>query len=923
VNSAVKEFRYRRSDQVAAPIPDIPPGYFPSQVCPHFTSATPGAVLRYTLDGGRPDTSSLSKANGDSICLNASGVIRILGRKTGMRDSDTASYAYTRMLKAAMPTLDKPDSTWFRDSLCFKFSAATPGSHIHYTLDGGDPDTSETDAHNGDSLCVDRSVTVRMVAKLPNFIPSDENAYHYSRMGTLARPTSNPPDSVGFGMSLCVRFSTNADGAAFRYSLDGSDPAGSSLTLPMSDSLCIDRTTTIRARAEKPNWIPSPDTAFTFRRFPRAATPTADKADSSYFPDRFCIRYTSVSEGVRIRYVLDGGRADTSSLSIANGDTLCLDRSARIAVAATGAKWSPSEELGLDIFRMRTVAAPEAGVPDSTWFRDTLCVPWTTATAGADIAVKRTWLDANGKPTGTAEDASARPLASGDSICLDRSAVLRAVASLKNWIDSPEATRSYFRMDTAAKPVFDRQDTVFYPSLCVKVTSATPDADIRYTLDGGSPDTSRLIKHSGDTLCVDRSVSIRAVAEHAHSITSEPASLNLEKMPQVAPIRSGIGDSTVFAHRICFTLSSATDSVRIRYTLGGGDPLQDTLSMRSGDSLCLERSAELVAVGTRPLWRNSEPFRISLEIDNDGPRLIKAEKRPYDIHNLSVTGNCRGIGQDTLRVEFSEPLFPASAPPRWDRLLVFSPACDSGNVLPVRPAGEPVLSRDGREAYVLLDNASADEKPKLGNCLSLDWRSEEFPDRVGNRPERHEVRIEGRESPVRISGIRAYPPVVGLDDAGTSGGCTDERVQVNTWIPPVGFDVEHGTLDPNAVRSCGADDREASGSRTSIPPCMSIVEVVSDGPYVADVRIFDHLGAFVQGSRQEFGACGELDNMDRSVSGKKRSYLVWNTRDRNGARVGNGVYVWRIAFRSEKNGVKGIQTVLVRTGFLRNGTCPN
>jgi hypothetical protein len=160
-----------------------------------------------------------------------------------------------------------------------------------------------------------------------------------------------------------------------------------------------------------------------------------------------------------------------------------------------------------------------------------------------------------------------------------------------------------------------------------------------------------------------------------------------------------------------------------------------------------------------------------------------------------------------------------------------------------------------------------------------------------------------------------------LDDAGTSGGCSDERVAVNTWIPPVGFDVENGALDPDAVRTCGDNAKETSGRRTSIPPCMSIVEVVSDGPYVANVSIFDQLGNFVQGSRQQFGSCGELDNLDRSVSGKKRSYLVWNTRDRSGARVGNGVYVWRIAFQSEKKGVKGVQTVLVRTGFLRTGAC--
>jgi hypothetical protein len=83
-------------------------------------------------------------------------------------------------------------------------------------------------------------------------------------------------------------------------------------------------------------------------------------------------------------------------------------------------------------------------------------------------------------------------------------------------------------------------------------------------MDGGDPDTSRLVKHGGDTLCTDQSARIRVVGERAHSVKSEEATLRLDKMPQIAPLISSIGDSAVFAHRVCFTLSSATDSVRVR-----------------------------------------------------------------------------------------------------------------------------------------------------------------------------------------------------------------------------------------------------------------------------------------------------------------------------------------------------------------------
>jgi hypothetical protein len=912
--------RFFKMDTAAVPTAD--PGdstWFAGRQCIRLSTSTAGAGIRYTVDGGDPAVSGRALFSGDTVCIEDTATLRVLARGPNRVDSREAVFHYLRMRKVATPSADRRDSTFFADTVCVRFGTATPGATLRYTVDGSAPDTASPVLAGGGPLCVDRTAVLRVIGTKEHWIPSDPMAIRALKMDTVARPVPEPGDSTYFSPSLCVKWTVATPGAVIRVTTDGARPDSSSRLLASGDTLCLDRTATLRAAGAKPDWIASPEASAAFLRMQRAAKPAADQPDSLYFPDRVCIRFTSATAGTRIRYALDGGRADTSGLSVANGDSVCLERSARIEAVAERKNWLASEALSLNVFRMETAAIPVAGVPDSTWFRDRICVPWTTATPGAAITVRTAFLDSAGKSAGSGPDSSGQALASGDSVCLDRSASLRAVASLKHWQDSPAALRSYFRMDTVAKPVFDLRDTVFYPSICARVSSGTPGAVIRYTVDGGDPDTSSLVKPGGDTLCTDRSARIRAIAERPHSVPSAEASLRLDKMAQVAPLKASIGDSVVFARRICFTLSSATDSVRIRYSLGG-DPLADTLSMRSGDSVCLERSAVVVAVGTRPLWRNSPEVRISLEVDNEGPRLVKAEKRPFDIQNLPVTGNCRGIGQDTLKVAFSERLFPKSKPPRWDRLLRFSPSCDSGDGLPVEPAGDPVVSGDGLEATLLLDNASADEKPKLGNCLSLDWKSGEFPDRVGNPPERDGVRIEGREGASHISQIRAYPPVVGLDDAGASGGCSDERVQVNTWIPPAGFDPASGTIDPGQARTC-RETGGVSGSRAAIPPCLSIVEVVSDGPYVADVRIFDQMGHFVQGSRQQFGACGELDDLERSVAGKKRSYLVWNNRDRAGARVGNGAYVWRIRFLTGKEGGQEMQTVLLRTGFLRTGAC--
>jgi hypothetical protein len=275
-----------------------------------------------------------------------------------------------------------------------------------------------------------------------------------------------------------------------------------------------------------------------------------------------------------------------------------------------------------------------------------------------------------------------------------------------------------------------------------------------------------------------------------------------------------------------------------------------------------------------------------------------------------------------LILTLTEKLTPSSRPPRWDKLAAFSSTCDPSVTLPVPVRNEPIVSADGLTVSIVLDNDSKDEVPALGNCLYLDSRSKEFKDRVGNLPTDKGARLDGKEKAVNISQLRAYPPVVGLETATASKGCFDERhLDDNTWIVPYGFNPEKGIVDVSEVNSCSESKAETQTRASRIPSCMSIVEVVSDGAYVADIAIFDNLGNFVNASRQQFGHCGELSNLNRSVAGKKRSYLVWNSRDSHGERVGNGVYVWSIRFTADKSDGTGPEKVLVRTGFLRTSAC--
>jgi Bacterial Ig domain/Chitobiase/beta-hexosaminidase C-terminal domain/Fn3 associated len=999
VSSPDLTFSFRKLTQVITPLPDITDPYFADSLCIAFTSATAGSEIRYTLDGTLPDSASSGMANGSRICLHQSDTIAVIGVKAGMLASNVGTHAYLKMSQVAKPTLNVRDTVYFADTLCVTFSDSTPGAHILYTLDGSLPDNSELHAHDGNLRCFDQTTQVRMIATKSNWISSERVEYHLIFRPNVAPPIANRVDSTYFADTLCVRFSSATDSSFIRYSLDGGSPDTSSLQISNHQGFCIDRSADIKAQATRPGWNPSANTQIRFFKIDSVASVTANPGDSTYFTGSLCItlisptpgsiitgsatsgqggkrdftkasgdtvcvdasvtlqaqaskthwvaspvssfRYfrrskaeppiihpkdsvyfadslcftmTSPTSGTRIRYTLDGTVIDSASASLDNGGTVCIDSTTRLRAIAMGDQWLSSDTVHRLAVRMSTLSPPVSHPGDSTYFADSLCVVWNHPVDSATIHL-------NSNPQ--SPDTAARILASGDSVCIDRSAVFHAHAEKRNWIKSQIVTNHYFRKSVLDIPEFNIKDTVFFPAICVELRHANASAELHYTVVGGNSSVFTGMKYSGDTVCVNQTADIKVVAKLKNAIDSKPASIHLEKMKQVAEVKSSRADSLVFSGRLCFALQSKTDSTRIAYTLGGGDLSATWDSMANGDSLCITRSAEIRAVGLRTQWLNSDTARFVYVADNQGPDIVKAEKRAFQIANLSITGDCRGVGQDTLVIRLSEKIKARSRPPRWEKFVVFSPRCDRSSTYPVPILSTPVFSKDSLEVTLRFQNDMVSEIPQGGHCVYLDHQSGEFTDAVGNIPDTVGTKVEEATKTIRISNLRAYPPVVGLEDTPGSRGCSDEGAEVNTWIPPFGFDPVTGTVDSREIESCGSGRGEGDAGPTKIPSCFSVVEVVSNGGYVADIQIFDNFGHFVNSSRQSFGRCGELENRNRTEKGKSRSYLVWNSRDKNGNRVGTGAYLWRIEFKADASKPGQTRSVFLRTGFLRTEQCKN
>jgi hypothetical protein len=188
--------------------------------------------------------------------------------------------------------------------------------------------------------------------------------------------------------------------------------------------------------------------------------------------------------------------------------------------------------------------------------------------------------------------------------------------------------------------------------------------------------------------------------------------------------------------------------------------------------------------------------------------------------------------------------------------------------------------------------------------------------------------LTGVEGKLVIQEMRGFPPVAGLDPNAASyqiavqdprdGDKKPFATQVGAgwqvlWIPPAGWSEGREPYVMTDFATVEGSARETNGLQP-MPEGLSTVQVIAKAAYVARVSIYDNLGNLVNTSEQAFGGRGELKNMSRAAAKGMAGWLVWDQRDAHGRKAGQGVYVWKVAFRfaTGKSEVR-----YVRTGLLR------
>jgi hypothetical protein len=273
-----------------------------------ITCATPGATIRYTIDGSDPNTGSIYEPN-SIILIDHSLILKAKAWKEGIEPSNVTSATY--QIVVATPVFN-PAGGVYNIEKTVTITCATPGATIHYTTNGVDPTESDLTIASGGSVYMDRSMTLKAKAWKGSMTPSNINSAAYQII--VATPAF-APDGGTYNIEKYVIITCATPGVTIRYTTDGSDPSEGLIYEPNSIIL-IDHSLILKAKAWKGNMTPSSIKSATYQLF--VATPVFTP-DGGVYDTEQNVTITCATPGATIRYTTDGSDPNWGTITPSGG----------------------------------------------------------------------------------------------------------------------------------------------------------------------------------------------------------------------------------------------------------------------------------------------------------------------------------------------------------------------------------------------------------------------------------------------------------------------------------------------------------------------------------------------------------------------------------------------------------------------------
>jgi hypothetical protein len=213
--------------------------------------------------------------------------------------------------------------------------AAVTGVTVRYSMSGSVPTESDPILPSGDTILVDRNTTIAVRAWMAGR-PSEPVIAAYE-----LQPLE-PTVSVAGGLYTSAQTVTlqAAPGTTIRYTVDGSEPTPDSPVYEVP--LVVDRSLTLRARAFRDGWTPSPVLLASYDlNYGTLSTPSAAPRAGIYASSQ--VVTLQADPGATIRFTTDGSLPTAASFLYSGPIT--VDASVTIKARAFRPDWTSSPVL--------------------------------------------------------------------------------------------------------------------------------------------------------------------------------------------------------------------------------------------------------------------------------------------------------------------------------------------------------------------------------------------------------------------------------------------------------------------------------------------------------------------------------------------------------------------------------------------------
>ena len=283
------------------------------------SSETEGAVIRYTLDGTEPG--STSTVYGDSIGVDRNLTIKAYAARQNFTDSEVATYV--------VDWFKVSDVEFIQNGNQVALSTATPDATIHYTL-STEAVTGEHD-YDGTPLTMSGDCFITAWATRDGYTTSDQTNFEFHAGGVTC---SNP---VFARNGNVITLATATEQAQIFYTTDGTEPTVQSLLY--ADSILADRNMVIKAIAVRENYYPSQVISFTVDWF------KADMPTFQWTNDQLSL--STATEGGDIYYTNDADAPTASAPQLYSG-AITVTQDAVITAWTQRQGWNNSDTLVID-----------------------------------------------------------------------------------------------------------------------------------------------------------------------------------------------------------------------------------------------------------------------------------------------------------------------------------------------------------------------------------------------------------------------------------------------------------------------------------------------------------------------------------------------------------------------------------------------